>query len=39
MDGHAAWVQVGEQMANSCANVESQAQSILQEGERDDVNP
>jgi RecQ family ATP-dependent DNA helicase len=38
-DGDAAWARVGEQMAKAWANVESRAQTTIQEGERDEVNP
>ncbi|PVH96324.1 hypothetical protein DM02DRAFT_687969, partial [Periconia macrospinosa] len=38
-DGAAAWARVGEQIAKAWANVESRAQTTIQEGERDEVNP
>ena len=39
VDGNAAWAQVGEQIAKAWANVEMRAQSTIQAGERDEVNP
>jgi hypothetical protein len=39
VDGDAAWARVGEAMAQACAKVEQRAQSTIQTGERDEVNP
>jgi hypothetical protein len=39
VDGEAAWARVGEAMARAWANVEKRAQSTIQAGERDEVNP
>jgi RecQ family ATP-dependent DNA helicase len=39
VDSEAAWAQVGEQMAKAWENIETRAQSTIQEGERDEVNP
>ncbi|KAG9382320.1 DUF3505 multi-domain protein [Pyrenophora tritici-repentis] len=35
----AAWARVGEQMAKAWADIEKRAQTTIQEGERDEVNP
>ncbi|KAG9378482.1 DUF3505 multi-domain protein [Pyrenophora tritici-repentis] len=34
-----AWARVGEQMAKAWADIEKRAQTTIQEGERDEVNP
>ncbi|KAF2818027.1 hypothetical protein CC86DRAFT_414286, partial [Ophiobolus disseminans] len=39
VDGDAAWARVGEAMERAWENVERRAQSTIQEGERDEVNP
>ncbi|KAG9381479.1 DUF3505 multi-domain protein [Pyrenophora tritici-repentis] len=39
VDGAAAWARVGEQMAKAWADIEKRAQTTIQEGERDEVNP
>ncbi|KAG9382290.1 Dimer-Tnp-hAT domain containing protein [Pyrenophora tritici-repentis] len=39
VDGAAAWAQVGEQMAKAWQDIERRAQTTIQEGERDEVNP
>jgi hypothetical protein len=39
VDSEAAWAQVGKQMAKAWENIETRAQSTIQEGERDEVNP
>jgi hypothetical protein len=39
VDGEAAWARVGEAIARAWANVEKRAQSTIQAGERDEVNP
>ncbi|CAE7222418.1 DUF3505 domain containing protein [Pyrenophora teres f. teres] len=39
VDGAAAWARVGEQMAKAWTDIEKRAQTTIQEGERDEVNP
>ena len=39
IDGNAAWMRVGEQMAKAWAHVETQVQNTIQAGEKDEVNP
>ncbi|KAI0616127.1 DUF3505 domain-containing protein, partial [Pyrenophora tritici-repentis] len=39
VDGAAAWARVGEQMAKAWADIEKRAQTTIQDGERDEVNP
>ncbi|KAI2479398.1 DUF3505 multi-domain protein [Pyrenophora tritici-repentis] len=39
VNSEAAWAQVGEQMARAWETIEKRAQTTIQEGERDEVNP
>ncbi|KAI1663273.1 DUF3505 containing protein [Pyrenophora tritici-repentis] len=39
IDSEAAWARVGEQMAKAWQDIERRAQTTIQEGERDEVNP
>jgi hypothetical protein len=39
VNGDAAWARVGAEMAKAWERVEKQAQSTIQEGERNEVNP
>jgi superfamily II DNA helicase RecQ/uncharacterized C2H2 Zn-finger protein len=39
VDGEAAWAQVGKEMAEAWASIQKRAQTTIQEGEKDEVNP
>jgi hypothetical protein len=39
IDGSAQWARVGEQMAKAWEKIEKRARNIIQDGERDEVNP